>query len=167
MIWKYIIGISSQPMYSWTQMALSNWEIWMFLKLPRKYFYILKLALHTMLVPKYGKINLMIQNLISGLLVVYFMKWLHSNPLSEQKIWMVFTKRLWEVIIQKYLQSTVRISAILSEHYYKFNPTWDHLVIRFCNYQPLSIEWMIKFLLKKREPNFYYKLSGYREWCTT
>ena len=56
-------------------------------------------------VQKSGRINLMIQKVTFGLLVVLFMKWLLFTHLLEQKIWMGFIKKLLKEFIQNYHQS--------------------------------------------------------------
>jgi hypothetical protein len=53
----------------------------------------LKLALLTMQVPKFGKINLMITRVIYGLLVVFFTKCAVWCLLSEPLIWTCFIKK--------------------------------------------------------------------------
>lgn len=66
----------------------------MFPKLQNKDCFIHKLELLIMQVLKYGKINLMIVNLIFGHLDVYFMKWQHINYHSKLKVWMDYLKEL-------------------------------------------------------------------------
>lgn len=58
-IWKVL-------MFSWTRMGLSNWEIWMFLKLQRWGLLILRQVHPTMLHQRFGKTNPMITSLIFG-----------------------------------------------------------------------------------------------------
>ena len=58
-----------------------------------------------MLVHKYGKISLMIKNLISGHLAVYFTNLFVSKFLLKEKIWRHSTKKLQEEFIVEFLHN--------------------------------------------------------------
>ena len=77
----------------------------MFLRLHKKDYVLLKQELLTMLVPKSGKISLMIKNLISGHLVVYSTNLFASKFLLKEKIWRHSTKKLQEEFIVEFLHS--------------------------------------------------------------
>ena len=84
----------------------------MFLKLLKKDYVLLKLELLTMLVHKYGKISLMIKNLISGHLAVYFTNLFVLKFLLKEKIWRHSIKKLLEEFIVEFLHN---IQANLAE----------------------------------------------------
>lgn len=100
-IWRFIIGIWRQLIFSLQKTVLLCWAIWMYQKLPKRVCFTLRREHHTMPVQRFGVTNLMIINLISGLLVVCCMSlWLLSH-LLELKTWMDCIKRFLKVSIRR------------------------------------------------------------------
>lgn len=73
----------------------------------------LKQELHTMLVPKYGETNLMMQSQIYGLLGVFSMKCVLFIPLFKAKTYRVFTSALKKESIKQSLIVTQKNYQIL------------------------------------------------------
>lgn len=80
-----------------------NLVILTYLKWRKMVFYTHKQEHRTMPAHKFGKINLMIQSLTFGLLVVLSMKWPPYNHLLKQKIWRDFFQLL---LLESILQLT-------------------------------------------------------------
>ena len=90
----FFIEISNQQIFFLLRKGKLRLVIWMFLKLQKMVFYILRLVHLIMLHLKYGRINHMIQNRMFGQLVVYYMRWQHKNHHFELKTWKVCIKKL-------------------------------------------------------------------------
>lgn len=80
----------------------------MYLKLSRKALAIPRLVLLTMLVQKYGRINLMIQKVTFGPLAAFSMRCVLWSHRSEQTICKVYTRKLLKENIHEFQNILVK-----------------------------------------------------------
>jgi hypothetical protein len=100
--WYFIVTWKVQTFF-WIKMVRQSWEIWTFLKWPKRDCCIPKLGHHTTQVLKYGRISLTIKKVIYGLSDVFYMNLFLSSLLLGQRTCKVSIKKFWEVFIPKYL----------------------------------------------------------------
>jgi len=81
----------------------------MFLRLPREVWQELKLVLHITQVLKFGMIDLMMLNVIYGLLVVLYTRWQLLDHLLELIILKNFMLKFKRVSMSLFLNSILRI----------------------------------------------------------
>ena len=89
----------------WIREIRSSWETWTCLRLHRKVFASLRLGHHTMLVHRFGRINLMIKNLISGPWVLSSTSSFAWKFRSRVKIWRLCSRKSPEESMPEFLQN--------------------------------------------------------------
>jgi len=117
-IWKFCTGIWKALTYFYTRMAPPSLETWMFLKLPKRDYFIPRLELPIMQVLKFGRTSLTILSQTFGRLDVLYMRCVRLSHLSELMTWMVYIKECSKDNFRLFLVITastcVRLSRIYS-----------------------------------------------------
>ena len=116
MVWKlcmistWCIGISKVPIYSWTMITLSNWVIWMCLKLLINRGWITpKLVRRTMPVLRSGETKLITLRAIFGRWGASSMSWSLCPRRFKLKICKAFSKKWIKVLTQGYPKFSQKI----------------------------------------------------------
>lgn len=132
--WKFCTETWKVPTYSYIKMAQPNLETSMSQKLQRKAYCILRQAHRTTPHQKFGKINRMTWNLISGLSAVSFTRCAHLYLPSEQMTWMVSSKEFWKVSIHQSPATTRWICAHWSKLCCRWRLMEDLTPLKFWSY---------------------------------
>jgi len=134
---RFFTVIWSQPTSSWARMALLNLGTWMSARSLKRACFILKQALHIMLLQKYGVISLTITSLTFGPLAAFFMKQLRLSLPSELRTCRAYTRRCSKEFILRYLASSPVNWPKLSSLWSKCNPKAGLIATKFLIYQLL------------------------------